>query len=84
VAIQPEPNSRLALLQHLGFLSGMAMGHDYQNKQVPTGSAAGSVPSGEADIALARGLHEVSVRLRSPASALRAPPSHVMRADTRR
>jgi hypothetical protein len=58
VAIQPEPDSQSALLRYLGFLFGMAMGRDYQNKQVPIGSASSSVLSGEAVIALARGLHE--------------------------
>jgi hypothetical protein len=37
VAIQPEPDSQSALLQYLGFLFRMAMGRDYQNKEVPIG-----------------------------------------------
>ena len=35
VAIQLELDSQSALLQYLGFLFRMAMGHEYQNKQVP-------------------------------------------------
>lgn len=69
VATQPEPDSQWAVLNYLGFLYDVRMGDQYRNLQVPIGTEMEPVLTGNADvgtsfppaadIALAKGLHEL-------------------------